>query len=80
MIFTYSMLLKVFTEKFGLFIFTDEENDFDMSDYIPDSISFIQFVLFVEEEIGMELTEYFLNFELLKSAKGFLEKLNSFLS
>lgn len=78
--FTYSMLLKILEEKFGFAFFDEEEDDFNINDYISDSILFIQFILVIESEIGIDLTDDFLDLEILKSAKGFVEKLDSFMS
>ena len=75
---SYQMLLKILKEKFGIVFFDDEKNDFAISDYIQDSVSFMIFIISVEEELGAELPDDFLNFELLDSANGFLEKLDYF--
>lgn len=78
MTYAYQLLLKILQENFGVFIFEDDQEDFSISDYLPDSLSFIQFIVTIEEEIGSELPDDFLNFEILSSAKGFAEKLEFF--
>ncbi len=61
-------------EELGLVILGDELDDFPICDYIPDSITFVQFIISIEEKIGINLTDDFLDFELLSSAKGFSEE------
>lgn len=78
MIHTYQLIIKILQQNFGIFIFEDELEDFLISDYIPDSISFIQFIIAIEEEIDNKLPDDFLDFEILNSAKGFAEKLDFF--
>lgn len=75
---SYQMLLRILKEKFGIIFLDDAQDDFVVSDYIQDSIGFMTFIISVEEEIGTELPDDFLNFELLTSAKGFSEKLDYF--
>lgn len=75
---SYQILLKILKEKFGIIFFNDEKNDFAISDYIIDSVGFMTFIISIEEELGVELPDDFLNFELLDSANGFLEKLDYF--
>ena len=76
----YQILRKVLNEKFGIIIITDEQDDFALSDYITDSISFIEFIVAIEEELQNELTDDFIDFDMLSSARGFAEKLNFYLS
>ena len=79
MLYTYQILIEILEENFGIFIIEDKEKDFSINDYITDSLLFIQFVLAIEEKIGAELSDDFLDFEILNSAKGFSEKLNFFI-
>lgn len=76
---TYQILIKVLQENFGVFVFENEHEDFSISDYVPDSISFIQFIIAIEKELGSELSDDFLDLEILSSAKGFVEKLNYYM-
>ena len=75
----YQIIIKLLGLNFGIIIF-DEEDDFCISDYIYDSITFVQFILAVESEIGRELSDDFLDVELMDSAKGFAEKLDAFMN
>lgn len=75
---SYQMLVNILDEKLGVVFLDDEQDDFIISDYVVDSIAFIQFIIAIEEEIGIELSDDFLDFELLSSAKGFAEKLDYF--
>lgn len=76
---TYQMLLRILIEQFGVVIFDNEIEDFAITDYVTDSISFIQFITFIEEEIGNELPDDFLLYDIVRSAKGFAEKLDDFI-
>ena len=75
---SYQIIIKVLSLDFGIIIFDEMDEDFSISEYIYDSITFVQFILAIESEIGMDLPDDFLNIELLDSAKGFAEKLDSF--
>jgi len=77
---TYQILLKILQENLGFVIFDDEQDDFAISDYIPDSITFIQFIIAIEEELASELPDDFLDLEILSSAKGFAEKLDFYVA
>jgi len=76
----YQLLLKILQVKLGLIISVDEEGEFAISDYISDSLMFIQFIVAIEEELGEDLPDDFLLFEILSSAKGFTEKLDFFIT
>lgn len=73
----FLIITKVLNDSFGIFLFGDEHEDFSLSEYITDSLTFIQFIIAIEEEIGKELSDDFLNYEILESAKGFAEKLDA---
>jgi len=74
------MLVKILEEKLGFAIISDEKDDFVISDYIPDSTAFIQFIIAIEEELGSDLPDDFLDYDILSSAKGFAEKLDFFIA
>ena len=75
----YQILIKTLKENLGVVIFEDELDDFAISDYISDSMMFIQFIVAIEEEFGKELPDDFLDYELLSSARGFVKKLEFFM-
>lgn len=75
----YELIKEILKNKMGLVVVCDQE-DFSIADYIIDSILFIQFILYVEEAIGKELPDDFLISENLFSAKGFSEKIDSFIN
>lgn len=79
MVEAYKLILKILEQKMGLIVPVDDE-DFAISDYIVESIVFIEFILAIEEEIGFELSDDFLYHDLLTSAKGFSEKLDYFMT
>lgn len=72
------IITKVLNDSFGIFLFGDENEDFSLSEYISDSLTFIQFIIAIEEEIDKDLPDDFLNYEILESAKGFAEKLDAY--
>ena len=55
------------------------QDDFAIDEYIFDSVEFIQFIVSIEEEIGHDLPDDFLNMEILCSARGFAAKLDSYM-
>lgn len=65
-------------EEMGFIIFEKDEEDFNIGDYITDSIQFIEFIISIERVLGMELTDDFLGFEVLISANGLSNKLLDF--
>lgn len=77
---TYQLLLRILMEEFGVVIFDSETEDFAITDYITDSISFIQFITLIEDEIGDELPDDFLLYDIVGSAKGFAEKLDAYIT
>jgi len=79
MISTYELIKNILVDNFGIVFLDESQDDFAISDYIGDSLLFMQFILAIEEEIGEELTDDFLNYDLLSSAKGFSEKLASYM-
>lgn len=74
-----NIITKVLNESFGIFLFGDEQEDFSLSDYISDSVSFIQFIIAIEDEIAKDLSDDFLNFEILESAKGLAKKIDAYI-
>lgn len=77
---SYELLLSILKDELGFVILDEEQDDFALTDYIPDSIRFIQFIVILEECLGTELPDDFLDNELMSSMKGFSEKLDEFLS
>ena len=75
----YKIIIDVL-EEMGYLIFEKEDEDFDISSYILDSLQFIDFIIRIEENLGKELSEDFLLYDLLLSAKGFSNKILGFLS
>ena len=78
--FAYNLVLRILEKKLGLIISVDEHDDFAISDYISDSMMFIQFLVAIEEDIGKDLSDDFLVYDIFSSAKGFAEKLDFFIS
>lgn len=62
------------------FVVLDMENDFDISDYIIDSMQFITFIVKIEEKLNISLSDDFLSIEILKSAIGLANKLSEYIT
>ena len=75
---TYEKLLEIL-EEMGFMLFEEGNDDFAISDYIADSLGFITFILEIEKNFEIELSDDFLNYELLVSAKGFADKIDVFM-
>ena len=76
---TYEQLISIL-EEMGFIFFDENQNDFAISDYIYHSYDFIQFIVNIENRLGIELSDDFLIYELLDSAKCFAEKIDDFIS
>ena len=61
------------------FVILEAEKDFDISDYIIDSIQFISFIVNIEKKLNISLSDDFLSIEILKSAIGFANKLSEYI-
>ena len=48
----------------------DMDDDIDLTEYIEDSIQFVQFIVALEENLGIEIPDELLNIELLTSWNG----------
>lgn len=75
----YQMIKRILVDKFGIVFFDEEQDDFAINDYVTDSVMFMQFIVAIEEEMGEELSDDFLDYDIMSSAKGFAEKLHSFM-
>lgn len=63
-------------EGIGLFLPDDEKNsddDIDLTEYIMDSLQFISFVTGLEELLGIEIPDEYLNPNSIQSSKAFIE-------
>ena len=72
------IILNVLNEM-GFVVLENEEDDFNLQDYIVDSLQFVEFIVGIEETIGFPLTENFLDYNLLLSFRGFSEKLKEYM-
>ncbi len=79
MIFTYQMLVKILVDKLGFVLLDGRQDDFAINEYVTDSVTFIKLIIAIEETIGKELTDDFLDYEMLSSAKGFAAKIDCFI-
>ncbi|GEM_PF-4847749 len=51
---SYQMLVNILDEKLGVVFLDDEQDDFIISDYVVDSIAFIQFIIVIMKTQGPE--------------------------
>jgi acyl carrier protein len=74
----YENLITVL-EDMGYLVFEKEDDDFEIGNYIVDSLNFIDFIVRIEEKLEIELSDDFLNYELIMSAKGFSNKIFTYI-
>lgn len=74
----YDVLCSILDEM-GFVIF-ESEDDFDISEYIVDSLQFISFIIEIEKKLSVDLPDDFLLYEILNSAVGLSNKISDFLS
>lgn len=67
-------------EEMGLIILDSKEDDFNIQDYIIDSMQFIDFIVRIENKIDRQLSDDFLDYELLRSSKSFALKISDYMS
>lgn len=64
-----------------LFSFMDADtDDIDLTEYIEDSVQFVQFIVALEDNLNIEIPDALLNFELLTSWNGFKSMLEDILN
>lgn len=61
----------------GFVVLENGNDDFNLQDYIVDSLSFVEFIIDIEDAIGFTLPESFFDYNLLLSFNGFCEKLKT---
>ena len=76
---TYEMILEILEDELGYVFMNDFKSDFAITDYITDSIQFVHFIVALEEKIGLELSDDFLDYDIYTSIFGFIEKLEEFI-
>jgi|GEM_PF-2211365 len=54
----------------GIFIDGNSQDDIDLTEFNLDSLSFISFVVDLEEQLNVTLPDSFLQYDVLKSLKG----------
>lgn len=74
----YEIICNVLDEM-GYIIF-DDDDDFNISEYIIDSMQFINFIIKLENKLELELPDDFLVYDMLNSAKGLSNKVFAFIS
>lgn len=52
------------------YIIDDEENDIDISEFIVDSVEFVEFLVELEDEFETNIPDSLLGIEILKSLNG----------
>lgn len=61
-------------EDMGFFVL-DQEQDFDIRDHISDSIQFMDFIVRIEDKLQIELSDDFLDYDLLLSSVALANKI-----
>lgn len=56
-----------------------EDDDFTISDYVIDSLQFINFIVCLENKLNTELSDEFLSYESFQSARGLSNKIKEFI-
>lgn len=68
-------------QEMGFVIFEDwRKDDFNLQNYIVDSIQFVDFIVRLEERFGTMLSDEFLDYGVLESMCGFGEMLEEYLN
>lgn len=62
------------------FVLLEDDMDFDIRNYISDSIQFMEFIVNIEESLQVELDDEFLDYDLLASLKAFANKVQDFVN
>ena len=65
-------------DEMGYFVFDCDNSDIDIRDFIADSLQFIEFIVCIERKLNIDLSDDFLEYELLFSLEGFSNKLAEF--
>lgn len=60
----------------GIIVDYDGKEDINLSEYIEDSIIFVQFIVEVEDQLGINIPDYLLSLDLLESLNGFAEMIS----
>ena len=58
-------------EMVGVFVPYDEANDVDLTEYQIDSITFVSFMVEVEEHFDIMIPDEYLTYETIKSLNGY---------
>lgn len=67
-------------EKNGIIVSASEKEDVDLTDYEIDSVSFISFVVDLEETLKIKLPDEILNYNILKSLNGLVNMITQFVN
>lgn len=59
-------------EESGIFTYNDEIRDDDLMNYDMDSLTFVNFIVTLEEHLGVCIPDDFLHIDVLQSLDGFV--------
>lgn len=59
----------------GIFVDCNEDEDVNLSEYVEDSITFVQFIVEIEDQLEINIPDELLSLSLLDSLCGFAEML-----
>ena len=58
-------------------IFLEEEEDFDLREYIVESLQFVSYILCLEEALGIEIPDELLIYDKMTSFNGYCNAIES---
>lgn len=58
-------------EESGILISVDGMEDINLAEYEMDSLTFVNFIVTLEEELGIAIPDQYLNVDVLQSLEGF---------
>jgi len=61
----------------GYVMIDQMQDDFDITEYIDDSLEFINYIIALEKRLEIELSDDFLLLDYFRSAKGLAAKIES---
>lgn len=77
---TYDSVRKIVIESLNrIGVGIENDDDVNLTEYDIDSISFVSFLIDIENELGICLPDRFINFDILQSLNGFVNMLVLFM-
>ena len=67
-------------DEMGLVVIEANLEDYNLQDYIIDSLQYIDFIVRIEEKLEVQLPDDFFNLDLLVSSKAFALKISDYMA